>query len=135
MRNRLILAVLVAVVLSFAVVAWAVNPSGKATWRADELPILGKDLNELRQRPILTPSTTVSGANTTTIPVTHGLVQIDSGTGSTAYTLSIAAGVAGQEITIFNNGASATSGIATISSGKIGRIIYVGSAWRLIADE
>lgn len=86
-------------------------------------------------KPVIASFTTVSASDTIVVPVTYSYCRIaDNATPSTNI-LSLAAASEGMLLYIFNNDASATSGIATISSGKCGQLFYASGSWRLIADE
>ena len=133
MLNRLILAVLV---LAVAVGAWA-GTSGKVTWRDGELPMLGKDLNELRSRVIVTPHKHVTATESLVITPTCSFIMIDNNPAcaTNTYTASTTGAVDGMILYLYNDSATAATGLATIATQKMGVLFYADSAWKLIADE
>lgn len=110
------------------------------TWRAGEIG-RGTELNSAfstkmnAETPVVSSYATVAAAATITVPITNGLVLITDNATDSANALSLAAGSSGQILFIHNGDASATSGIAAISSGKAGMLLYASGAWKLIADE
>lgn len=120
----------------------AVTLTGATThsWRAGEVG-RGTELNSAfstkmnAETPVISSYATVAAANTITVPITNGLVLITDNATDSTNALSISAGSSGQFLFIHNGDASATSGIATISNGKIGMLIYASGAWKLVADE
>jgi hypothetical protein len=120
----------------------AVTLTGATTysWRAGEVG-RGTELNAAfatkmnAETPVISSSASVAAGATITVPVTNGLVLITNDSAGEANLLSLGAGSSGQMLFIYNGDASATSGIATISAGKIGMLVYANSGWRLVADE
>lgn len=124
------------VVLLVACLSVAAVVEAKNRWRPDQLGVLGKDLNDLRDRPGIGSPQTVSATTTIAInPATYSFWTITDNATDSTNTLSLSAGADWQIIYIYNGDASATSGIATISNGKVGSLIYASGSWRLLSDE
>ena len=79
--------------------------------------------------------TTVSATTTISIPSTYSYVRISDNATDSTNVLSFAAASEGMLLYIYNNDASATSGIATISTLKMGSLMYASGSWRLLSDE
>lgn len=137
MRSRFNLAVLTVLVMSLAVGAWAVNPSGKVEWREGELMLQGRELNELRARHIVSPHKHVTATETLVITPTCSFIMIDNNPAcaTNTYTASTTGAVDGMLLYIYNDSATAATGLATIATQKMGVLFYADGAWKLIADE
>jgi hypothetical protein len=124
--------------LSFAL---SVTGATTYTWRAGEVG-RGTELNQAfstkmnAETPVVSSNATVAAGNTITIPVTNGLVLITPDGVASANTLVFSAGTAGQIIYIYNGDAQSTAGgLATITTGNLGAVMYASGGWKLISDE
>lgn len=81
----------------------------------------------------------VNATNTLSIPATFSYIQIQDNATDSTNIISAASfapgGTEGQIINIFNGDASSTSGLATITTLKLGSMMYASAAWRLLSDE
>lgn len=82
-------------------------------------------------------ATDVVATDPITLPGNTSFVRIDATTVTSTPTISISTtnSIEGQILYVYNGNASATDGIATISSGKMAQFFYASGAWRLISDE
>ena len=128
---------LLLVVFSATLAIWA-GYSGKVDWRHDEIGILGKDLNEMRHRHIVRMHQHYTATDSLVIyPALQSFVMIDNNTANAtnSFTATTTGAVDGQLLYIYNDSATSTSGIATITTQKIGVLMYADSKWVMVSDE
>lgn len=142
MRNFLIGLVAFVLVVGLAV-AHAQTIEGVPVIREGEYPTGNKlirifDSKINKAQAVYTKySTDVVATDPITLPGNTSFVRIDATTVTSTPTISISStgAVEGQVLYVFNGNASATDGIATISSNKMAQFFFASGAWRLIADE
>jgi len=142
--KKLILALVLIVTVS--TVLLGAEAQTRPHWRTGEIlrggeP--GQDPNQLvtmqldNIKPVIASSASVPGTWTIVLPTTYSFVKITDAHAATGTcnALSIAAASEGMVLYIFNGDASPTSGIATISSNKMGVLFYASATWNLLSDE
>lgn len=134
-----------ALALSFAmigIIAYSAEVQTVPFWNSGEVvrSESGKDINEALAmkldniKPTIKTYGTIAASTSTVIPVNYSYVRITAAP-STAVGLSLAAGTDGQLLYIYNDSATSTSGIATITYGNMGSLFYASGSWHLLSDE
>lgn len=139
MKRFFVLALCFALV---GIIAYTAEVQTVPRWQAGEVvrSESGKDINEAlgmkldNIKPTIKTFGTIAASTSTVIPVNYSYVRITAAP-STAVGLSLAAGTDGQLLYIYNDSATSTSGIATITYGNMGSLFYASGSWHLLSDE